>query len=122
MQRIDNKVIVNVCQVANAVGAALSQVSGTVDYVCSLEGTQRDIVTKKAEQKAREKAIDAGADSKTVKIVDKHVTTLSYLPGDQVRLHFTAVGDLVDNHLETAFPEGKISGVQTLKNNKTMLL
>ena len=93
-------------KVANAVGAALSKVSGTVDYVCSLAETPREEAEREAERRAREKAIEAGADSNTVEIVDKDVVTLSYLPGDQVRLHFTAVGDLAEQHLEAALLEG----------------
>ena len=50
-------------KVANAVGAALSKVSGTVDYVCSLAETPHEEAEREAERRAREKAIEAGADS-----------------------------------------------------------
>lgn len=81
-------------QVANAVGAALSQVSGSVDYVVSLEKTPRDVAITEAKQRATDIAIEAGAVAKSVEIVEVVDIPLTYLPGNAIRLKVKAVGDL----------------------------
>ena len=53
---------------ANAVGAALSQVSGTVDYTVSLANKSRDEAIEEAKQKATQAAVQSGADEKTIKV------------------------------------------------------
>lgn len=53
---------------ANAVGAALSQVSGSVDYVVSLAGRSRSDAVDEAKARAAAAAVDAGALPETVKV------------------------------------------------------
>ena len=55
-------------QVANAVGAGLSQVSGSVDYTVDLEGTSREAVIQTAKDKAIQAAVNAGADPSTIQV------------------------------------------------------
>ena len=52
--------------VANAVGAAMAQVSGEVDHV--FQGLSRDDLLAEAERMARERAVTAGADPTTLRL------------------------------------------------------
>lgn len=81
-------------EAANAVGAAIAQISGEVDRVYSLEGLTREQALDDAKAEATAKAIEAGADSRTVSIVDVEDVPLAYLPGNATRIRVKAVGDL----------------------------
>jgi N-methylhydantoinase A/oxoprolinase/acetone carboxylase beta subunit len=81
-------------EVANAVGAAIAQISGEADRVFSLEKLSRDAALVQAEKEARDKALAAGADPASVKIVDVEDVPLSYLPSNAMRIRIKAVGDL----------------------------
>ncbi|MGO7956840.1 hydantoinase/oxoprolinase N-terminal domain-containing protein [Rhizobium leguminosarum] len=81
--------------VANAIGAAIAQVGGEVDRIFSLEGTSRDIVLGGAKREAEERAVKAGAEAGTVKIMDIEEVPLAYLPGSATRIRVKAIGDLV---------------------------
>lgn len=81
-------------EVANAIGAAIAQVSGHVDRVFSLDDQERDDAVAEARDQARQDAIEAGADPDTVDIVDFEEIPLSYLPGNAVRMRAVAAGDL----------------------------
>lgn len=80
--------------VANAIGAAISQVSGQVDRIFSLDELERDTAVQEAREEARTDAIEAGADPETVEIVDFDEVPLSYLPGNAVRMKAKAAGSL----------------------------
>ncbi len=80
--------------VANAVGAAIAQVSGRVERVVSITEQNRDDVLDKAKSEARQNAISAGATSSSIEIIEVEQTPISYLPGNPTRLRVTAVGDL----------------------------
>jgi N-methylhydantoinase A/oxoprolinase/acetone carboxylase beta subunit len=81
-------------EAANAVGAAIAQISGEVDKVYSLEGMSRDEAVGNAKNEATERAIAAGADPRTIAIVDVEDVPLAYLPGNATRIRVKAVGDL----------------------------
>ncbi|HKG25074.1 MAG TPA: hydantoinase/oxoprolinase family protein [Thermomicrobiales bacterium] len=81
-------------EAANAVGAAIGQISGEVDRVYSLEARSRADALDAAKSEASQKAIDAGADPGTVQIVDVEDVPLTYLPGNATRIRVKAVGDL----------------------------
>lgn len=81
-------------EAANAVGAAIAQISGEVDRVYSLEGLTREQALDDAKAEATAKAIEAGADPDTVTIVDVEDVPLAYLPGNATRIRVKAVGDL----------------------------
>ncbi|MGO7872399.1 hydantoinase/oxoprolinase N-terminal domain-containing protein [Rhizobium leguminosarum] len=81
--------------VANAIGAAIAQVGGEVDRIFSLEGTSRDIVLGGAKREAEERAVKAGAEAGTVKIMDIEEVPLAYLPGSATRIRVKAIGDLL---------------------------
>ncbi|WP_349263400.1 hydantoinase/oxoprolinase family protein [Steroidobacter sp.] len=80
--------------VANAIGAAIAQVSGEVDQVYSYEQLSREVALERARADATNEAVAAGADSATVQIADVEELPLQYLPGGAVRVRVKAVGEL----------------------------
>ena len=81
-------------EAANAVGAAIAQISGEVDRVYALNGLSREQAIDDAKAEASAKAVDAGADASTIQIVDIEDVPLAYLPGNATRIRVKAVGDL----------------------------
>jgi N-methylhydantoinase A/oxoprolinase/acetone carboxylase beta subunit len=82
-------------QVANAVGAAIAQISGEVDRVVSLREASRDEALAAAKQEAAERAVAAGADPATIQIVEVEDIPLAYLPSNATRVRVKAVGELL---------------------------
>ena len=80
--------------VANAVGAAIAQVSGETDRVYSLAAMSRAEAITDAEQKARAIAVASGASASSIEVVDVEDVPLAYLPGNATRVHVKVVGDL----------------------------
>ncbi len=95
-------------EAANAVGAAIAQISGEVDRVYALNGFSREQAINDAKAEASEKAVDAGADPQTIQIVDVEDVPLAYLPGNATRVRVKAVGDLTLT-LATDAPRAVIS-------------
>jgi N-methylhydantoinase A/oxoprolinase/acetone carboxylase beta subunit len=81
-------------EAANAVGAAIAQISGEVDRVYALEGRTRESALDDAKAEAIRKAVEAGAAPATVQVVDVEDVPLAYLPGNATRVRVKAVGDL----------------------------
>jgi N-methylhydantoinase A/oxoprolinase/acetone carboxylase beta subunit len=81
-------------QVANAVGAAIAQISGEVDQTFTLAERSRDVALAQAKSLAVERAVAAGAEPHSVQIVDIEEIPLTYLPSNAVRIRVKAVGDL----------------------------
>ena len=79
---------------ANAVGAAIAQVSGEIDRVYALAELGRAEALDDAKRRATEAAEAAGAQPETVKIVDVEDVPLAYLPGNATRIRVKAVGEL----------------------------
>ena len=80
-------------EVANAVGAAIAEVSGEVDRVFMLaEG--RDAVLARAKAEAAQRAVDAGADGERVEIAEVDEVPLTYLPSNSARVRVKAIGPL----------------------------
>ncbi len=80
--------------VANAVGAAIAQVSGQIEKVYALDSISREDAMGDAKEVATNEAIKAGADPKTIEIVDVEDIPLAYLPGNATRIKVKAAGDL----------------------------
>lgn len=80
--------------VANAIGAAIAQVGGEVDKVVALEETTRAAALDEAKEEAVEKAVAAGAERATVRVVDVEDVPITYLPGNATRIRVKAVGEL----------------------------
>jgi N-methylhydantoinase A/oxoprolinase/acetone carboxylase beta subunit len=81
-------------EVANAVGAAMAQISGRVDRIFTMDGRRREEVLAEAEALARKHALDAGAAEDTLERIDLEELPLSYLPGNAVRVKVTVAGSL----------------------------
>tara|TARA_B100000676_G_scaffold92046_3_gene91755 strand:+ start:4464 stop:5999 length:1536 start_codon:yes stop_codon:yes gene_type:complete len=79
-------------EVANAVGAAIAQVSGECDQVFT--DLDRDEMLAEARQIAEVRAVEGGADRTTLKIVEVEDLPLAYLPGNAVRARVRVVGDI----------------------------
>ncbi|ALJ80369.1 hydantoinase/oxoprolinase N-terminal domain-containing protein [Ketogulonicigenium vulgare] len=79
---------------ANAVGAAIAQVSGEVDRVYAMAEISRDKALEDAKTQAVNAAVAAGAKRETVEIVDVEDVPLAYLPGNATRVRVKAVGEL----------------------------
>ena len=80
--------------VANAIGAAISQVGGQVEKVYSLTEMTRDEALDQAKTEAVSKTADAGADPSSIEIVDIEEVPLTYLPSNALRVKVKAVGTL----------------------------
>ena len=81
--------------VANAVGAAIAQVSGEADQV--FQGMHRDQAMAEAETIARSRAVAAGADKDTVVLVDMEDLPIAYLPGGALRVRARVVGEIASS-------------------------
>lgn len=81
---------------ANAIGAAIAQVSGEIDRIYPLDGRgqTRETALTAARAEATERATEAGADPATVEIVEVDEIPLTYLPSNALRVRVKAVGDL----------------------------
>ena len=80
--------------VANAIGAAISQVGGQVEKVYSLTEMTREEALNLAKEEAISKAVDAGADPDSVEIMDIEEIPLAYLPSNALRVKVKSVGNL----------------------------
>ncbi len=80
--------------VANAIGAAISQISGSIDGVFDVAAKGRDAVIEEVKEAALKEAIKAGAAEGSVEIVELEEIPLAYLPSNAVRFRVKAVGSL----------------------------
>lgn len=78
--------------VANAVGAAIAQVSGEVDQI--FQDLSRDDAIDAGRRAAESRAVAAGADPRTLSVVEVEDLPLSYLPGNSLRVRIRVVGDI----------------------------
>lgn len=79
--------------VANAVGAAIAEVSGEVDQVFMLE-EGRDAVLARAKAEAMRRAVEGGADARRLEIAEVDEVPLTYLPSNAARVRVKAIGPL----------------------------
>jgi N-methylhydantoinase A/oxoprolinase/acetone carboxylase beta subunit len=80
---------------ANAVGAAIAQVSGECDQIFK-DMTRGDAIAA-AQGIANDRAVAAGADRKTLSTIESEDMPLAYLPGNSVRVRVRVVGDVAAN-------------------------
>lgn len=80
--------------VANAVGAAIAQISGEVDRVFSLDQRSREECLAEAEEEARANALASGAVESTIDVIEREDVPLAYLPGNATRIHVKVVGEM----------------------------
>ncbi len=78
--------------VANAVGAAIAQVSGEADQV--FQGLSRGEAMAEAERIARDRAVESGAERDSLALVDIEDLPLAYMPGGALRVRARVVGEI----------------------------
>ncbi len=78
--------------VANAVGAAIAQVSGEVDQIFS--ETSRQAAIDAARRLAEGRAVQAGADPASLSTVEVEDLPIAYLPGHSLRVRLRVVGEI----------------------------
>jgi N-methylhydantoinase A/oxoprolinase/acetone carboxylase beta subunit len=78
--------------VANAVGAAIAQVSGEVDQI--FQSLPREEAIARARTIAEDRAVTAGAERATLRTVEVEDLPLAYLPGNSLRVRVRVVGEI----------------------------
>ncbi|MFX3634029.1 MAG: ROK family protein [Candidatus Pristimantibacillus sp.] len=79
---------------ANAIGAALGEVSGETERIYSLDDMTYDQAKEDARNHAIEQAVLAGADRNTIQIVMSEDIPIAYLPGNALLVKVKAAGRL----------------------------
>ncbi len=79
---------------ANAIGSAISKVSGTYEALINYDELPRDQAIEKAKNEAIEMAVNAGAIRETVEIIEVEDVPLAYYPGNTCRVKVKAAGEL----------------------------
>jgi N-methylhydantoinase A/oxoprolinase/acetone carboxylase beta subunit len=80
--------------VANAIGAAIAQVGGQVERVYSLEAVGREQAISDCSAAAVARAEAAGADPRTIEVVEIDEVPLTYVPSNATLVRVKAVGSL----------------------------
>src|SRR6202022_1150564 len=80
---------------ANAVGAAIAQVSGETDQVYRDLGRAEAIAL--AEAQGRDRALPPGADRASLQTVDVEDMPLAYLPGNALRVRVRVAGEMASS-------------------------
>jgi N-methylhydantoinase A/oxoprolinase/acetone carboxylase beta subunit len=80
--------------VANAVGAAIAQVSGEVDQI--FQDLPREAAIAQGRRIAEQRAVSGGADGATLQVVEVEDLPLAYLPGNSLRVRVRVVGDIAE--------------------------
>jgi N-methylhydantoinase A/oxoprolinase/acetone carboxylase beta subunit len=78
--------------VANAVGAAIAQVSGEVDQI--FQSLPREEAIARARTIAEDRAVTSGAERSTLRTVEVEDLPLAYLPGNSLRVRVRVVGEI----------------------------
>ena len=79
---------------ANAIGSAISKVSGTYEKLMNYDELPREQSLEQARHEAIELAVEAGAVRETVEIIEMEDVPLAYYPGNTNRVKIKAAGDL----------------------------
>jgi hypothetical protein len=79
---------------ANAVGAAIAQVSGETDQV--FRDLSREDAIAEARRIAGERAVAAGAEPSSLVMVDVEDMPIAYLPGNARRIRVRVAGSLAE--------------------------
>ncbi|MDU1669817.1 MAG: hydantoinase/oxoprolinase family protein, partial [Bradyrhizobium sp.] len=85
---------------ANAVGAAIAQVSGEADQV--FRDMTRDEAIAAARGIAEARAVQAGADRDALKMVDVEDMPIAYLPGNALRVRVRVAGAIAEPNIGAA--------------------
>ena len=80
---------------ANAIGSAISKVSGTYEKLINYDEIPREQALEQAKQQAIEMAVASGAARETVEIIDMEDVPLQYYAGHTNRVKIKAAGELL---------------------------
>jgi len=80
--------------VANAIGAAITQISGEVERMAALAGTRREDVIAAFIREATDQAVAAGARRESVEVIEIEQTPVPYLPDNNMRIRVRVAGEL----------------------------
>ena len=80
--------------IANAIGSAISKVSGTYEKLVNYDEVPREKALEQAKAEAVKLAVEAGALCGTVEIIDVEDVPLQYYPGNTNRVKIKAAGEL----------------------------
>lgn len=80
--------------IANAIGSAISKVSGTFEQLINYNDVPREKALDDAKNEAVAMAVAAGAVRETVQIIEVEDVPLAYYPGNTNRVKIKAAGDL----------------------------
>jgi N-methylhydantoinase A/oxoprolinase/acetone carboxylase beta subunit len=100
LQGISRVVRVEHGSCANAVGAAIAQVSGEVDQV--FQGLDRPEAISRGRGLAEQRAVEAGADPNGLTLVEAEDIPIAYLPGHALRVRIKVVGNIAARKKEAA--------------------
>ena len=92
LQGISRVVRVEHGRCANAVGAAIAQVSGEVDQV--FQGLDRGEAIARGRSLAEQRAVEAGAAADGLTLVEAEDIPVAYLPGHALRVRIKVVGNI----------------------------
>lgn len=81
--------------VANAYGAALAEISGTIDTIVSLK--DRDMILKELLNKSKQIAIDNGANPSSLRLVDQQIIPYHYVPNQMARVIIRVSGKRISH-------------------------
>jgi len=87
--------------VANAIGAAIAQIGGEAEQMVSYRTLPREEAIKQVTQIAVQRAIDAGADAKTLRTVDIEETPVPYMDESSTCIRVKVIGELTASISET---------------------
>ena len=76
---------------ANAYGAALAEICGTIDEIHTLEANKDEII-QQLELKAIEQAVHNGARHNRIRIIEKRLLPFFYMENQLTRIIITAAG------------------------------
>jgi len=79
---------------ANAIGSAISKISGTFEKLIDYEKVAREEAIETAKKEAVDMAVNSGAIATSVEIIDVEDVPLAYYPGNTNRVKIKAAGDL----------------------------
>lgn len=80
--------------IANAIGSAISKVSGIVECLENYDEKPREQAIEEVKQQAINAAIELGAIKESIEIIDVEDVPLAYYPGNTNRVKVKASGDL----------------------------
>ena len=80
--------------VANAIGAATAQIGGESEKLVSFQQQSREDALAEVTGTAQRRAIEAGADASSLKVVEIDEVSMSYSSDQCVRMRVKVVGDI----------------------------